>query len=498
MATLIRYQARRNTAAAWTTGNEVLLTGEPGYESDTGKFKLGDGTTAWTGLPYAGGTPVAAGRNPLTGWWHAAGYGAAPGLTAAVNTAAIQAAVDAAATAGGGVVVLTDGSFNVTTITLKANVTLRSFAGALHYSSPQVTLNGQGGAGTVVIDTPTTNISSCAVIGMQIAGGGTASVGIRLQNVNYGKFENLLINNFTDQGIVHVAGFACSFTDLLILNCLRTTNRGTLTGVVELQTCTDDLFSKVEVSGSQNAVTSTGNSVAWLIRSDANFFTQCVGEIADTGWHVTGRFNQFTGCRGDLNFGHGWRFDATSGNKTKNMLTGCHALNNGRAAANTYSGFWFGVGTANILTGCRSTINGSAGGSHKYAFHDSSAFAAPDWRNLLVGCDGDYTTALVGGDATRGPVIVGNRAPFTSTDGAASIDVSHVETLMFNNTVATTVTALTGSNAGRLLLIATTNTNTTLGQSATIALNTGASKVLQPLKTYLLANFDGNWREITS
>lgn len=43
---------RRNTAANWTSGNPILQSGEPGFETDTKKIKIGDGTTAWTLLPY--------------------------------------------------------------------------------------------------------------------------------------------------------------------------------------------------------------------------------------------------------------------------------------------------------------------------------------------------------------------------------------------------------------------------------------------------------------
>ncbi len=52
MARLTKIQARRGTAAAWITTNPVLAVGEPGYETDTGLLKLGDGATAWTILPY--------------------------------------------------------------------------------------------------------------------------------------------------------------------------------------------------------------------------------------------------------------------------------------------------------------------------------------------------------------------------------------------------------------------------------------------------------------
>lgn len=42
-----------DTAANWTAGNRVLQPGQMGVETDTGKFKLGDGVTAWTSLVYA-------------------------------------------------------------------------------------------------------------------------------------------------------------------------------------------------------------------------------------------------------------------------------------------------------------------------------------------------------------------------------------------------------------------------------------------------------------
>lgn len=52
-----RIQFRRGTATQWTTANPILASGELGYETDTGKFKIGNGTAAWGTLSYfAGGT----------------------------------------------------------------------------------------------------------------------------------------------------------------------------------------------------------------------------------------------------------------------------------------------------------------------------------------------------------------------------------------------------------------------------------------------------------
>jgi len=47
-----RMQQRRGTALQWTGSDPVLEAGEMGWESDTNKFKIGDGTNAWSSLTY--------------------------------------------------------------------------------------------------------------------------------------------------------------------------------------------------------------------------------------------------------------------------------------------------------------------------------------------------------------------------------------------------------------------------------------------------------------
>ncbi len=57
MAVVTQIQIRRGTAAQWTSANPTLASAEFGYETDTGKFKIGDGSTAWNSLGYkASGT----------------------------------------------------------------------------------------------------------------------------------------------------------------------------------------------------------------------------------------------------------------------------------------------------------------------------------------------------------------------------------------------------------------------------------------------------------
>lgn len=48
-----RFRLRRGLATTWTALNDVLLAGELGLEIDTGRVKIGDGTTGWNALPYS-------------------------------------------------------------------------------------------------------------------------------------------------------------------------------------------------------------------------------------------------------------------------------------------------------------------------------------------------------------------------------------------------------------------------------------------------------------
>lgn len=61
----IRFKLRRGTAANLASVNETPLAGELVIETDTGKLKLGDGSTAWNSLPYllAGYVPVTRGTS---------------------------------------------------------------------------------------------------------------------------------------------------------------------------------------------------------------------------------------------------------------------------------------------------------------------------------------------------------------------------------------------------------------------------------------------------
>jgi hypothetical protein len=41
------FKFKRGNSNDWTNVNPILAEGEPGYELDTGKLKIGNGTTNW-------------------------------------------------------------------------------------------------------------------------------------------------------------------------------------------------------------------------------------------------------------------------------------------------------------------------------------------------------------------------------------------------------------------------------------------------------------------
>lgn len=71
-----KIQFKRGTADALAEVNPVPLAGEMIIETNTGKFKFGDGTTAWGNLGYAGGLKLPENDNKVyvmkNGAWIAA------------------------------------------------------------------------------------------------------------------------------------------------------------------------------------------------------------------------------------------------------------------------------------------------------------------------------------------------------------------------------------------------------------------------------------------
>ena len=53
-----RIVLRNGTSSEWITYDPILYEGEIGIETDTNKFKIGNGSDLWTELPYITDTKV--------------------------------------------------------------------------------------------------------------------------------------------------------------------------------------------------------------------------------------------------------------------------------------------------------------------------------------------------------------------------------------------------------------------------------------------------------
>ena len=157
-----KIQLRRDTAANWTSANPTLSSGELGYETDTGKFKIGNAAgTAWTSLSYAAVTA----------------YGDLSGTPSAYTLPTATTSVL------GGVKV--DG----TTVTIASGVISAS---ASSYSLPTATTSVLGG---VKVDGSTITISSGVISSTYSYTLPAASVSV-LGGVRLGTGVNLDANGF--------------------------------------------------------------------------------------------------------------------------------------------------------------------------------------------------------------------------------------------------------------------------------------------------------------
>jgi len=140
MAVNTQLQVRRGSASQWTSANPTLAAGEFGFESDTGKIKVGTGSTAWTSLAYAGMS--ASSTETLTNKTVALDSNTVSGTIAQFNTAVTDA--DFATTAG---------TETLTNKTISGSLNTISNIGNASLTNSSVTINGSavslGGSTTI-------------------------------------------------------------------------------------------------------------------------------------------------------------------------------------------------------------------------------------------------------------------------------------------------------------------------------------------------------------
>jgi hypothetical protein len=129
----VTIKTRRGTAAEWSAANPTLAAGEPGYETDTGILKYGDGVTAYNSLPARvptsqkttrSATIVIAASNSSAKSKAQADY-VCDGIDDNVE---IQTALDLIKTLGGRVL-LTEGTYHITATLIPTSVSGGNRAG---------------------------------------------------------------------------------------------------------------------------------------------------------------------------------------------------------------------------------------------------------------------------------------------------------------------------------------------------------------------------------
>jgi hypothetical protein len=154
MPVVTQIQIRRGTASQWTSTNPTLASGEQGYETDTGKMKIGDGTTAWNSLAYA----ITGANGTVTSI--TAGTGLSGGTITSTGTIAIDSTVATLT----GTQTLTNKTLTDAKVNLGFDAETASYTAVLANNSQVVTMSNAS-ANTFSIPT---NASVAFPIGTQI------------------------------------------------------------------------------------------------------------------------------------------------------------------------------------------------------------------------------------------------------------------------------------------------------------------------------------------
>lgn len=150
-------QQRRDTAANWTSANPTLLAGELGFETDTGKAKLGTGSSVWNSLSYLGLIP-SNGIYPLSQLLMPLGTAAAPPLTfnGDLNTGIYSPGADQLSITAGGTQQV---AVSTTATTFSQHVNLAS---AKEYRIAGTKVLDATSLGTAVVSSSLTSVGTIA------------------------------------------------------------------------------------------------------------------------------------------------------------------------------------------------------------------------------------------------------------------------------------------------------------------------------------------------
>lgn len=392
---MTQIQLRRGTAAQWTAANPVLAAGEVGVETDTVRFKIGTGSTAWETLPYVenvggaavGDTVVQASTSsafPGTGSadklyvakdtgdvyrWTGSAYQriservAASGVTdstsigrslmTAASTSAARTAISAAQTRAGWYDVRDYGAVgNGTTddtaaIQAAIDATVATKGGTVFFPPGRFKLTSALDLGTFSRNFLTLQGSGAGdMFGANDLSGTTTLVQTSTTADGlscYGTL-GLTINDLrvagpkSGSGIgVRLSGYGAASFNVQMSNVLVEYFGGT--GII--------INSGPCVSSFRNVLSMHNLGHGWEVNGTSNSFISCWGGgNKNHGWKISSAYSTWIGCASDGNGLDGWFFGPS--NQAIN-LSGCGAEYNNRDAfhCESYPEYQFLIGFRN-------------------------------------------------------------------------------------------------------------------------------------------------------
>lgn len=535
-------ELRYGQVTDWQATNPILMTGEPGVEIETGKMKIGNGTTPWNGLPYtategaagppgivlqpgppvatnilwgdtdevatagipgpvgppgaglpAGGTAgqvVVKGSGTTTAWQSKAvfdvqDYGAV-GNGTTNDTAAIQAALTAAGALAGPSAVddqaevhLVGGSrYLCIGLSIPARVTLVGHGARLTASA----------AGTMVtLAGAYAQVDNVQFVGM---GGATAVEGVYVQTGGRSAVRKCSFDQLSGSAI-RVRAPAAWIEDCFAQNCLLDDAALAVpTGVLDVNT-TDCWIVNSEFTASQPAISASGNAYAVVLAGSMHSAHGVIAEISDHGWYISASNTRITNCRADLNRGHGWVFAANSSGD----LVACDAVSNSRDTTNTWDGFNFANTSRWAVEACKASTTGN---THRYGFNDAtSSGSVYNQFGPACGSVGHGTTAISVGNFAGSRVAAVDGPFLDMTAGATTWDVQirGWPSTRWNLTSASPVnfTDFTNEVTGMRILVCGDGQTTFVHNTATIRMKAGANLLAAANTIYEFVSRNGVW-----
>jgi hypothetical protein len=324
----------------------------------------------------------------------------------------INAAITAVNAAGGGIVLLSPGTFTVDdSVTLLQNVEL---VGSGKNATVITVANGVATGFSIVYGL---SAGDCAVKNLGVDGnaggitGAVAHVGIDLDTCLRARIEDVYVQDMKTTGAtngigIRMEGVGQSLRRAFVYSCEL---HGVLIDTGGTNSTVDDVLINgagadgVHVDGAGCTLQNVRVTLSTLIGIDIDGANCKAIECrsysnATVGIYATGAGCELIGCTSNLNDTHGIVFDDVLEGKIVN----CRVEDNSQATTDTSDGiFLTGASGGNILV----TANTVRGADHKYAFHIADApNAMPDCQ--IFGNDfRGFTTAAISDVAGAGETI---------------------------------------------------------------------------------------------